>query len=303
MDAIEVRDLARTYGSTRAVDGISFSVAPGEIFALLGPNGAGKTTTVEILEGYRSRDAGEVRVLGFDPATGGRAYRERIGIVLQSAGFEEDFTVRELVRLQASLYPRRYDVGELIGLVELTDKADVRVKALSGGQRRRLDLALGLVGAPELLFLDEPTTGFDPAARHRAWELIARLRDLGTTVLLTTHYLEEAQKLADRVAVLRSGRLVALGTPDQLREDGPLAGTITFRLPAGTGAADLPGLTGRVHADGRLVRVETHRTVSDAWRLTGWSIDTGVDLGEFTVSPPTLEEAYLALTGEADHDR
>jgi len=303
MDAIKVRDLARAYGSTRAVDGISFSVAPGEIFALLGPNGAGKTTTVEILEGYRLRDAGEVQVLGFDPATGGRAYRERIGIVLQSAGFEEDFTVRELVRLQASLYPRRHDVGELIDLVELTDKADVRVKALSGGQRRRLDLALGLVGAPELLFLDEPTTGFDPAARHRAWELIARLRELGTTVLLTTHYLEEAQELADRVAVLRSGRLVALGTPDELRADGPLAGTISFRLPSGTGAADLPDLAGRVHADGRLVRVETHRTVADAWRLTGWSIDAGVDLGEFTVSPPTLEEAYLALTGETRHDR
>jgi ABC-2 type transport system ATP-binding protein len=299
MDAIEVRDLSRAYGATRAVDGISFSVAPGEIFALLGPNGAGKTTTVEILEGYRPRDAGQVRVLGFDPATGGRAYRERIGIVLQSAGFEEDFTVRELVRLQASLYPRRHDVGELIDLVELTDKADVRVKALSGGQRRRLDLALGLVGAPELLFLDEPTTGFDPAARHRAWQLIARLRDLGTTVLLTTHYLEEAQELADRVAVLRSGRLVAIGTPDQLRENGPLAGTISFRLPPGTDAAGLPDLTGRVHLDGRLVRVETHRTVTDAWRVTGWSIDSGIELGEFTVSPPTLEEAYLALTSEA----
>jgi ABC-2 type transport system ATP-binding protein len=303
MDAIEVRDLRRTYGSTRAVDGISFSVAPGEIFALLGPNGAGKTTTVEILEGYRSRDAGEVRVLGFDPATGGRAYRERIGIVLQSAGFEEDFTVRELVRLQASLYPRRHDVEELIDLVELTDKADVRVKALSGGQRRRLDLALGLVGAPELLFLDEPTTGFDPAARHRAWDLIGRLRELGTTVLLTTHYLEEAQELADRVAVLRSGRLVALGTPDELRAGGSLAGVISFRIPPGIAGGDLPGLAGRVDVDGRLVRVETRTAVADAWLLTGWAVRAGVDLAEFTVSPPTLEEAYLALTGEARHDR
>jgi ABC-2 type transport system ATP-binding protein len=299
MDAIEVHDLVRAYGATRAVDGISFSVAPGEIFAMLGPNGAGKTTTVEILEGYRSRDAGDVRVLGFDPATGGRAYRERIGIVLQSAGFEEDFTVRELVRLQASLYPRRHDADELIDLLELTDKAGVRIKALSGGQRRRLDLALGLVGAPELLFLDEPTTGFDPAARLRAWELIRRLRELGTTVLLTTHYLEEAQELADRVAVLRAGRLVALGTPDELRESGPLAGTISFRIPAGTGAADLPGLSGQVHVEARLVQVRTHRTVADAWRLTGWSIESGVELSEFTVSPPTLEQAYLALTGEA----
>jgi ABC-2 type transport system ATP-binding protein len=303
VDAIVVRNLARSYGSTRAVDGVGFSVAPGEIFALLGPNGAGKTTTVEILEGYRSRDAGEVRVLGFDPATGGRAYRERIGIVLQSAGFEEDFTVRELVRLQASLYPRRHDVEELIDLVELTDKADVRVKALSGGQRRRLDLALGLVGAPELLFLDEPTTGFDPAARHRAWDLIGRLRELGTTVLLTTHYLEEAQELADRVAVLRSGRLVALGTPDELRAGGSLAGVISFRIPPGFAGDDLPGLAGRVHIDGRLVRVETHTAVADAWLLTGWAVRAGADLAEFTVSPPTLEEAYLALTGEARHER
>jgi ABC-type multidrug transport system ATPase subunit len=303
VDAIEVRDLARAYGSTRAVDGITFSVAPGEIFALLGPNGAGKTTTVEILEGYRSRDAGHVRVLGFDPATGGRAYRERIGIVLQSAGFEEDFTVQELVRMQASLYPRRHDVEELINLVELTEKAGVRVKALSGGQRRRLDLALGLVGAPELLFLDEPTTGFDPAARHRAWDLIGRLRDFGTTVLLTTHYLEEAQELADRVAVLRSGRLVALGTPDELRAGGPLAATISFRMPPGFTAADLPDLAGQPYIDGQLVRILTHTTVADAWRLTGWANETDTDLGEFTVSPPTLEEAYLALTGEAHHDR
>jgi ABC-2 type transport system ATP-binding protein len=302
MDAIVIRNLSRAYGPTRAVDGISFSVAPGEVFALLGPNGAGKTTTMEILEGYRSRDAGEVRVLGFDPATGGRAYRERIGIVLQSAGFEEDFTVRELVRMQTSLYPRRHDAAELIDLVELTDKADVRVKALSGGQRRRLDLALGLAGAPELLFLDEPTTGFDPAARHRAWDLIRRLRDLGTTVLLTTHYIEEAQELADRVGVLRSGHLVALGTPDDLREHGEPASTISFRLPAGfTGT--LPHVTGRLRTDGRQVRVATRAAVADAGCLAGWAIEAGVDLAEFTVSPPTLEETYLALTGEASHDR
>ncbi|MCA2219293.1 ABC transporter ATP-binding protein [Jidongwangia harbinensis] len=302
MDAIVVRDLARAYGSTQAVRGISFSVAAGEIFALLGPNGAGKTTTVEILEGYRSRDAGQARVLGYDPATGGRDYRERIGIVLQSAGFEEDFTVRELVRMQASLYPRRHDVDELIDLVELTDKADVRVKVLSGGQRRRLDLALGLAGAPELLFLDEPTTGFDPAARHRAWDLIRRLQELGTTVLLTTHYLEEAQELADRVAVLRSGRLVALGTPDDLRAHVPLAATISFRIPPGVAAGELPDLGGRLDVDGRLARILTHTAVSDTWRLTGWAIQAGVELGEFTVSPPTLEEAYLALTEEAGHD-
>jgi len=303
MDAIVVRDLRRAYGPVRAVDGLGFTVPAGQVFALLGPNGAGKTTTVEILEGYRRRDGGEVRVLGFDPATGGRAYRERIGVVLQSAGFEEEFTVRELVRLQASLYPRRHDPDELIDLVELTGKRATKVKALSGGQRRRLDLALGLAGAPELLFLDEPTTGFDPAARHRAWALIGRLRRLGTTILLTTHYLEEAQELADRVAVLRSGRLVAVGTPDELRSGGRLPGRITFRLPPGTAAGDLPALTGDVRVAGREVVVDTHSTVADTWLLTGWAVHAGAELADLAVSPPTLEEAYLALTGEAGHDR
>jgi ABC-2 type transport system ATP-binding protein len=303
VDAIVVRDLTRSYGPVRAVDGVSFSVQSGEIFALLGPNGAGKTTIVEILEGYRTRDGGEVRVLGVDPATGGRAYRERIGVVLQSAGFEEDFTVRELVRLQASLYPRRHDVAEVIDMVELTDKADVRVKALSGGQRRRLDLALGLIGAPELLFLDEPTTGLDPAARRRAWDLIQQQRKMGTTVLLTTHYIEEAQELADRVAVLRSGRLVALGTPDDLRAKSPLTGTISFRVPPGVTLRQLPDLSGHLHIDGRQVKVFTPAPVADTWRLTGWAVQSGVDLGEFAVSPPTLEEVYLALTGEAGHGR
>ncbi len=299
MPAIEVRDLQRAYGSVRAVDGVTFSVADGEVFALLGPNGAGKTTTVEILEGYRDRDAGTVRVLGFDPATGGRPYRERIGIVLQAAGFEEDFTVRELVRLQAALYPRRHDPDELIDLVELSDKRTVRVKALSGGQRRRLALALGLVGAPDLLFLDEPTTGFDPAARHRAWDRIAPLRHLGTTVLLTTHYLEEAERLADRVAVLRAGRLVATGSPEQLRSQGRLDAVITFRLPHGIPAAALPTVDGRVEVHGPAVRIDTPAALRDTWRLTGWAVDRHVDLAGFAVVQPTLEQAYLALTGEA----
>ena len=303
MDAIEVRDLRRAYDAVAAVDSVTFSVRSGEVFALLGPNGAGKTTTIEILEGYRRRDAGTVRVLGFDPATGGRAYRERIGIVLQSAGFEEEFTVRELVVLQASLYPRRHDPDELIDLVELTAKRDAKVKVLSGGQRRRLDLALGLVGAPDLLFLDEPTTGFDPAARHRAWELIGRLRRLGTTILLTTHYLEEAQELADRVAVLRAGRLAAIGTPDELRAGGRLPGSIAFRLPPGIAPGDLPALSGDVRLHGRTVVVDTRSSVADTWRLTGWAIERGVDLAGLTVSEPTLEEAYLALTGEARGER
>jgi ABC-2 type transport system ATP-binding protein len=298
MAAIVVRDLARAYGPVRAVDDVTFSVDAGEIFALLGPNGAGKTTTVEILEGYRTRDAGTVEVLGYDPATGGPAYRARIGVVLQSAGFEEEFTVRELVRLQAGLYPRRHDPDELIDLVGLGDKRTTRVRALSGGQRRRLDLALGLAGAPDLLFLDEPTTGFDPAARHHAWDLVARLRELGTTILLTTHYLEEAQRLADRVGVLRAGRLRAVGTPEELRDGSPLPTVVSFRLPAGTAAEELPALSARPVLNGTGVRLETRAPVADSWLLTGWATDRGLVLPDFAVTPPTLEDVYLRLTAE-----
>ncbi|MEV0895396.1 ABC transporter ATP-binding protein [Actinoplanes sp. NPDC049802] len=298
MATIEVRDLTRAYGPVRAVDGISFSVGDGEIFALLGPNGAGKTTTVEILEGYRTRDAGDVSVLGMDPATGGSAYRARIGVVLQSAGFEEEFTVHELVRLQTRLYPRCHDPAELITLVGLDGKSGARVKHLSGGQRRRLDLALGLAGAPELLFLDEPTTGFDPAARHHAWELIAGLRKLGTTILLTTHYLEEAQRLADRVAVMRDGRLIALGTPEELRAGSDLPTVIGFDLPAGVPADGLPTLSARPSVALGRVRVESHDPLADTWRITGWARDRGLGLPDLTVAPPSLEEVYLALTEE-----
>ena len=303
MAAIVVQDLTRSYGSVRAVGGLSFTVEVGEVFALLGPNGAGKTTSVEILEGYRPRDGGHVSVLGFDPATGGRAYRERIGIVLQSAGFEEEFTVRELLRLQTSLFTRFHQPEELIELVGLADRAGTRVKALSGGQRRRLDLALGLAGAPDLLFLDEPTTGFDPAARLRAWDLIDRLRRLGTTILLTTHYIEEAQRLADRAAVLRSGRLVAMGSPDELEAQCHLPSRITFALPAPVLGSELPPLTGRVSVDDRRVTVRTHDALADAYRLTGWATARDLDLTGFTVAPPTLEDAYLSLTGgPADDD-
>ena len=214
--AIEVTDLRKSYGSVRAVDGVSFTVEPGEVFALLGPNGAGKTTAVEILEGNRRRTAGTVNVLGFDPQVGGQRFRERIGIVLQEAGLEDDFTVRELVRYFRAMYPRRLDTDAVIELVGLTDKGNARVKTLSGGQRRRLDLALGIVGDPDVLFLDEPTTGFDPAARRHAWELVEMLRNLGKTVLLTTHYLDEAEHLADRVGVLVSGKLVTVGTPAEI---------------------------------------------------------------------------------------
>jgi ABC-type multidrug transport system ATPase subunit len=296
MNAITVTGLTKDYGALRAVDDVSFTVAEGEIFALLGPNGAGKTTTVEILEGYRARDGGHVQVLGVDPASGGRAFRERIGIVLQSAGFEEEFTIRELVRLQAGLYPRRHDPDQVIDLVGLADKRTARVKGLSGGQRRRLDLALGLVGAPELLFLDEPTTGFDPSARHRAWDLVNQLRELGATVLLTTHYMEEAQRLADRVAVLRGGRLVAIGRPADLAGAARLDCLLHFQLPAGAGVADLPGLRGGVEASNGSVTVRTLDSTHDLNVLTGWALARGQDLPDLVVSRPTLEDVYLALT-------
>ncbi|GAA2565080.1 ABC transporter ATP-binding protein [Winogradskya consettensis] len=300
-DRIVVQGLTKTYGQVHAVDQVSFSVGDGEIFALLGPNGAGKTTIVEILEGYRARDSGSVDVLGFDPATGGSAYRARIGVVLQSAGFEEEFTVRELVRLQCGLFPRRHDPDELIDLVGLGDKRTVRVKGLSGGQRRRLDLALGLAGAPELLFLDEPTTGFDPAARHHAWELVARLRDLGTTILLTTHYLEEAQRLADRVGVLGAGQLLTVGTPDELRAQSRLPTIISFRLPPSPPSTEMPATSAPPKIHGDHVRVLSRDPLADSWQVIQWARDRRIELSDFTVAPPTLEDAYLALTGEADH--
>jgi ABC-2 type transport system ATP-binding protein len=282
------------------VDDLSFTVGRGEVFALLGPNGAGKTTTVEILEGHRDRTSGSVTVEGFDPATGGRAYREQIGIVLQEAGFDEEFSVLELVRMYGSLYPRRRDPDELIGLVGLTDKRDAKTKTLSGGQRRRLDLALGLVGDPRLLFLDEPTTGFDPSARRRAWELIASLRSLGTTILLTTHYMEEAQALADRVAVIASGHLVAMGTPADLVSTERTA-MIGFTLPPGVDVEAVPRVTGAVRVEGDVVTIETTEAMADIQALTAWATQLGIDLPDLTLSRATLEDVYLRLTG-ADGD-
>ena len=221
--AIEVSGLTKHYGENRAVDGVSFAVDVGEVFAILGPNGAGKSTTVEILEGHRARDGGSVSVLGVDPATGGRAFRDRIGIVLQEAGVDKELTVRETLDLYSSAYTRRRSIEEVIELVELADRLDDRISRLSGGQQRRVDLALGLIGTPELLFLDEPTTGFDPAARRRSWELVRRLTDEGTTVVLTTHYLEEAEALCDTISMIRGGRIVAEGTVPEIidRFGGP----------------------------------------------------------------------------------
>ena len=245
-----MRGLRKSYGDVDAVREIDLEVATGEVFAFLGPNGAGKTTTVEILEGYRERSAGEVSVLGRDPASGDRRWRGRIGIVLQECRMEPVLTVAETLRLYAGYYPSPRDVEETIALAGLEEKADERTARLSGGQRRRLDVALALIGDPELLFLDEPTTGFDPSARRQAWEVIASLKQLGKTVFLTTHYMDEAQTLADRVAIIAAGRIVAEGTPDELGGRAEAATTISFALPPGIDLAALPALPGEVRGEG-----------------------------------------------------
>ena len=299
MSAVALRNLVKRYGDTVAVDGLSFTVGEGEVLAHLGPNGAGKTTTVEILEGHRDRTSGEVSVLGMDPATGGRAYRERIGIVLQEAGVEEEFTPVELCTLYRGMYRRRRDVDEVIALAGLEEKRDARVKTLSGGQRRRLDLALGLVGAPDLVFLYEPTTGFDPSARRNAWGVVEGLRALGKTILLTTHYMDEAQHLADRVGVIVAGRLVALDRPDVLAEATAAGSVIRFASPLVV--TDLPALSGTVTKVGHDVEITTLDAGRDLNTLTSWALDRGVELAGLTVSRPTLDDIYLRLTaGAAD---
>jgi ABC-2 type transport system ATP-binding protein len=306
MAAIEVTDLYKVYGELHAVDGLSFEVHDGEVFALLGPNGAGKTTTVEILEGHRRRTSGVVQVLGWDPETGGRDYREHIGIVLQEAGFEEDFTVRELVRLYRGMYPRRLAAEEVIELVGLSEKRNARVKSLSGGQRRRLDLALGLVGDPDLLFLDEPTTGFDPTARRRAWELVENLRALGKTVLLTTHYMDEAEHLADRLGVVVRGRLIACGTPEEIVAIGG-ASVVSFRLPEHSAVGDLPGLDGPLVPRGAEWQLRTENPTRALYLLTAWAERQGRVFPVLSVTQPSLEDVYLQLiadeqAGEEDSD-
>ncbi len=297
MSAVVVEGLRKTYGEVVAVDRIDLEIAEGEVLALLGPHGAGKTTTTEILEGYRTPDAGEVRVLGMDPRTGGRELRERIGIVLQEAGFEELFTPRELIRLHAGWYPRPRPVDEVLAMVGLEEKADARVRTLSGGQRRRLDLALGIVGSPEMLFLDEPTTGFDPSARRRAWELVDRLRDTGATILLTTHYLDEAEHLADRLVVIDHGRVVAQGTAEQLAASAGLGAVISFRLPEDRTAADLPAIGDRLTVTGQVVEVRTGAATADVHTLSGWAVQHGVELADLTLTRPSLEDVYLDLVG------
>jgi ABC-2 type transport system ATP-binding protein len=275
-DAITVSGLTKRYGRTVAVGGIDLTVARGEIFALLGPNGAGKTTTVEIMEGHRFRDGGEVRVLGEDPGTAGRAWRARLGMVLQTATDAAELTVGETVRHFARYYPNPRDAGEVIELVGLTEKARSRVRTLSGGQRRRLDVALGVVGRPELVFLDEPTTGFDPEARRQFWELIRLLARDGTTILLTTHYLDEAEALADRVAVIARGVIVAQGAPATLGGRGAAESTVSW-----------------VDRDGR-----HSLCTNDPAKLIYERYTAGAVLGELTVRRPSLEDTYLELIGE-----
>jgi ABC-2 type transport system ATP-binding protein len=279
--AIHVSELSKSYGPVEAVRSISFDVAPGEVFGLLGPNGAGKTTTVEILEGYRRRSGGEVRVLGHDPARRGRELRERVGIVLQGGGFYRRVTVREAVEHFGSLYAAPRDAAETIALVGLEDKRDSRTAQLSGGQRRRLDLALALVGDPDVVFLDEPTTGFDPAARRTAWGVIGALKKLGKTVLLTTHYLDEAQALADRVAIVKDGLIVAEGPPAELG-----SGSSTYRVA--------------YRENGHLVEHRTDDPTELLHRLTGEVMERGARLEGLSVTRPSLEDIYLELTEEAE---
>jgi ABC-2 type transport system ATP-binding protein len=301
--AIEVRDLRKSYGSLAAVDGVSFEVRRGEVFCLLGPNGAGKTTTVEILEGYRERSGGEARVLGIDPATADRALREQVGIVLQACGVQPDLTVYELIEMFGRYHVRHRPVDEVIDLVELTEKRDTRAKALSGGQRRRLDLALALVGDPELIFLDEPTTGFDPHARRQAWSTIRSLCQLGKTVFLTTHFMDEAQFLADRVAVMRGGQIIASGRPDELGGRDLRPAEIRFALPEGTGLGDVPEIPAQSRElQGDRVIIHTREPVRAAQIVTTWALDRGLDLDHFSVSQPTLEDIYLELTGPNEHN-
>ncbi len=293
---ITVRGLEKSYGALAAVRGIDLEVRRGEIFAFLGPNGAGKTTTVEILEGFRGRSGGEVRVLGADPANARAEWRNRVGIVLQESAPEPGLTVRECLRLYAGYYERPRAVDETIELVGLEARADSRSDELSGGQSRRLDVALALIGDPELVFLDEPTTGFDPSARRQAWQVIRGLRTLGKTVFLTTHYMDEAEHLADRIAVIANGAIVAEGAPQTLGGRERMPARISFTLPGGVAVDEMPP---RARVDGDRVAIESARPLADLTELAGWAASRGIDLPDLDVRRPSLEDVYLHLTGSA----
>ena len=294
---ISVRGLRKSYDGFEAVRGIDLEVRTGEIFAFLGPNGAGKTTTVEILEGYRQRSGGEVRVLGVDPQKADRDWRQRVGFVLQECRLVGELTPREALEQYAGYYTSPRNVNETVELVGLGEKADVRTSRLSGGQQRRLDVALALIGDPELLFLDEPTTGFDPSARRQAWEVIAGLPKLGKTVFLTTHYMDEAQALADRVAILSAGRIVATGTPEELGGNGEAKTEISFVLPPGVRPPDLPGtIRANARVSDGVVLLSVDDPVPILRDLTNWAGEHGVGLPRLQVRRPSLEDVYLELT-------
>jgi ABC-2 type transport system ATP-binding protein len=294
--AVLVRGLTKSYGDVRAVAGVDLSIARGEVFALLGPNGAGKTTTMEILEGYRQRDGGDVAVLGLDPVRQRTRLKERIGIVLQSTGVDSYLTVAESIAMYAGYYPHARPVDEVIELVGLTQKRNAKVARLSGGQQRRLDVAIALAGDPELLFLDEPTTGFDPSARHEAWQVVQNLAALGKTVLLTTHYMDEAQHLADRVAVIAGGRIVAEGDPATLAGRDTTRAVVSFRLPDGLAAP--PDLVCAVSSDG-VAEFAPEDLTAALHQLTGWAMEQAVSLDSLRILRPSLEDVYLQLTDGA----
>jgi ABC-2 type transport system ATP-binding protein len=295
--AVEVVDLRKSYGAVEAVRGISLRVAEGEVFALLGPNGAGKTTTVEILEGFRRRDSGKVSVFGFDPANGDRKLKEQLGIVLQTSGVDPYLTVAETVDMFRGYYPKPRPRDEVLELVGLTEKATSRVTKLSGGQQRRLDVAIALAGDPRLLFLDEPTTGFDPGARRNAWEVIKGLAGLGKTIFLTSHSMDEVQYLADRVVIMAAGKVVAEGTPDTLAGREKAAAIVRFQVPPG---AELPaGLSQSARVDDGSVRLETSDPTRTLYELTSWAVQRGVSLEGLEVTRPSLEDVYLEITREA----
>jgi ABC-2 type transport system ATP-binding protein len=295
--AISVTGLIKRYGDHQVVDGVDLEVQQGEVFAFLGKNGAGKTTTTEILEGYRTRDGGNVSVIGEDPATAGAEWRAKLGIVLQESRPLGALTVKETLRLFAAYFPNPHTVDDVVRLVGLEEQINQRAGRLSGGQVRRLDVGIALIGRPELVFLDEPTTGFDPEARRQFWDVISGLRDLGTTVFLTTHYMDEAQVLADRVAVLRDGKIAALGTPAELQA---LRGDveIRFTLPPGLELAALPALSSQPRLTGGEVRVETTAPTADLAVLCSWAEARGLELPALTVERPTLEDVFLAISGE-----
>jgi ABC-2 type transport system ATP-binding protein len=301
--AIRVSGLHKSYGEHEAVSGIDFEVGKGEVFGFLGPNGAGKTTTVEILEGYRHRTTGEVSVLGLDPGSPTREWRERIGLVLQECELDPLLTVKETMTEFASFYPHPRQVEETIELVGLAEKRDERVGSLSGGQRRRLDVGVGIIGDPELLFLDEPTTGFDPTARRDAWNMIEGLRALGTTIVLTTHYMDEAQHLADRVVILREGEIVAQGSPEKLGTELGRDSVVRFRMPDGIKPDDVAAAVGREpQVSGNTATIASGDPQRDLYALLDWARDRDIELEDLEVRKPSLEDVFLDLTGSRERE-